>query len=138
MTRPQSLRGADLTIMINNQVFGVATSASWESSTGAKAIYGIDQVIPFEIAPGPSSVSGSVNCWRLHDSAGLEGAGVMPVEQQLPRARYFDIQLVDRVTGTVFVWIPKAMAVDQRWQVESKSLVSGSFNFKGIGYANEF
>lgn len=138
MPRVESQRGADFAIYINGQVFGVVSSLDWEATTGAKTLRGIDLSTPFEIAPGAAHISGSMSLYRLQDSAGLEGAGIMPVESQIPRARYFDIQVVNRVTETVILRIPKAMAIRQQWRIASKELVQGSFTFQGLGWNNEF
>lgn len=138
MPRVQSQRGAEFSIYINGQIFGIASSVRWRTTTGAQSIRGIDSAIPFEIAPGPAHISGSMSCYRLQDSAGIEGFGISPVESHVIRARYFDLQIVNRVTDTVVLRVPKAMASEQEWSIESKSVVSGSFNFEGLGWSNEF
>ncbi len=138
MPRVESQKGPDFTIHINGEIFGVSSEVRWRTSTGAKAIRGIDVMIPQEIAPTIAHISGSMNCYRLQDSAGIEGAGIAPVEAHMSRTRYFSIQVTNRVTDTVILSIPKAMCGEQEWTLIANRLLAGSFTFEGIGWSNEF
>ncbi len=136
--RPQVIRGLDLVLYINGRAYGVATGISWEDTKGAQARYGIDQQRPFEILTTQTAVRGTIECLRKHDDAGVEGAGIVPEPNELSRARYFFLQLVDRLTDTVIFQIPKAALVSQSWRVQARGVLTGSFSFEGIEWSNEY
>jgi hypothetical protein len=138
VVRNASVRGNDLSVYINGTLFGVINEIRWEQSYGRHAIHGIDSVFPFELASGQAMLTGSMSLYRLHNSAGLEGAGVVPRDHKLPRERYFSLQVVDNVTDTVVMQCDRAAVMNQSWNVASTQILQGSFSFMGIGWANEF
>lgn len=135
---PQVVRSLDCVLYINGRIFGVTTGIDWESSTGAQARFGIDQQTPFEILSTQATIKGTVKCLRQHNTAGVEGVGITPVEDQLSMSRYFFLQLVDRQTDTVILQVPKACMVDQRWSVSTRGIMTGSFTFEGLAWSNEY
>jgi hypothetical protein len=136
--KPLVVRGLDCILYINGRVFGIATGIDWDASTGAQARYGIDQQTPFEILSTQASIRGTVECLRHHNTAGVEGAGIVPEEEALSRARYFFLQLVDRQTDTVILQVPKAALINQRWSVKARGVMTGSFTFEGLAWSNEY
>ena len=137
MASTRSMRGADVKVYINGQVYSPVTGIRWSSSTGRHAIYGIDQATPFELATADASVKGTVDVIRIRNSGGLEKAGIAAPEQKLLLEKYFSITVVDRITDTVILQIDEAAISDQNWQAVSKGIISGSFSFEGIGWTNE-
>lgn len=133
-----TVRGNDLAVYINGNLFGIVSDLRWEQSYGRRAIHGIDSIFPFELASGTADVQGSMSIFRLHNTAGLEGQGIIPVDYKLPRERYFSLQVVDRVSDTVILQINRCAVSQQSWSVASTNVLQGSFSFLGIGWANEF
>ena len=136
--KPLVIRALDCILYINGRIFGVATGISWNAPTGSQARYGIDRQTPFEILSTQSSISGTVECLRHHNTAGVEGAGIVPVEDQLSKARYFFLQLVDRQTDSVILQVPKAALQSQQWRVQARGVLTGSFTFEGLEWSNEY
>lgn len=129
--------GAHIVCHINGRVYAQVISADWSSDTPKKAIYGIDSVEPFELAVTTSHVKGNLALYRLTGSGGLQGAGVIATFSDLPKEKYFSLQLIDRRTGTVLFDCPRCSADSERWTVASKSLVTGGLSFSGIAWVNE-
>lgn len=136
--KPLIIRGLDCILYINGRIFGVATGINWEASTGAQKRHGIDRHTPFEVLPTQASIRGTVQCLRQHNTAGIEGAGVVPVEDELSGSRYFSLQLVDRQTDTVVLQVLEAACVSQQWSVQARGVMTGSFAFEGLSWSNEY
>lgn len=139
--RPQVIRGLDLVVYVNGRIFSAASGLDWDDTDNSAPIYGIDVNRPQELAAGQTLISGTLECWRLRNTAGLEGAGIVPAETgngELSRYRYVFLQVVDRETDTVVIQVPQAKVVRQNWSVKTRSIMQGSFSFIGIGWANEF
>lgn len=127
-----TLTGAKLKVFINNRIFGVATGLDYTIDTGRKVTYGIDKVNAFEIAPGQTSIKGRIECVRTHFDGGLEGRGISTAETDILAEKYITIQLVDRLTDKVIIKIHDAVVSRQSWDVKSKELMRGSFEFEGL------
>lgn len=133
----KTLRGADIQLYINGRIFPICSAIRWHAATGRHAIYGIDQITPFELAPGQASIKGTVECFRQRKDGGLEGRGVVAPERIILLEKYFSIAVLDRSTDTVIFAIEEAAVGDQDWRVSAKAEMSGSFSFEGIGWTNE-
>lgn len=141
----KTIRGADLQVYINGELFAVCTGLRWNTSTGRRAINGIDKMSPFELAPGQTAVKGSIDCLRLRQDGGLEGRGIAAPD--LPRGtsggsyllyeKYFALAVVDRSTDTIILAIDNCAVGDQNWNVNAKGMLTGNFSFVGIEWANE-
>ena len=55
----KTLTGASLKVYINGAPFGVATGISWNTGSGRREIFGLDQVSPWELAPGAQNIGGA-------------------------------------------------------------------------------
>lgn len=137
MGQPQVIRGADLQVYINGQLFAVCTGIRWQSDSGRHAIHGIDQQEAFELAPGPVSIRGTIECVRLRQDGGLEGRGVVAPSRMAVLEKYFSLAVVDRSTDTVILAIEKTSAGAQNWGTQGRGILEGSFTFEGIGFTNE-
>src|SRR3979490_544715 len=113
-------RAADCLVYVNGKIFAYATSVQWSMGYGRRAIYGIDQHTPQELASGQSKVSISVSCVRARLSAGIEGAGIAALEENLLNERYFFLQVVDRITDTVILQVPNCSIDSQSWSAEER------------------
>jgi hypothetical protein len=132
-----TLRGADIKVYINSKLFRPVTGLSFTINTGRKAINGIDINTPFELAPGSTRITGSMEIVRARMSGGLEGQGVSAPQNVLLMEKYFSLALVDRMTDSVVLYIEECSVVDQNWHIPSRGIMTGSFTFEGIGWANE-
>lgn len=137
MAQMRTLRGPDIQVYINGKLFAVATGVRWQADPGRHAIYGIDQYTPFELAPGQSRITGAVECVRHRQDGGIEGRGVAAPESQLMLEKYFGLAIVDRSTDTVILAIESAAVGSQNWQVSANGVMTGTFNFEGLGWSNE-
>ncbi len=131
------LTQARLKLYINGIPFGIATEFGWQSSSGRRQLYGIDSVTPFELAPGGQSVTGNISCLRLTLDGGLEGRNIAAIDSRLTTEKYISILLLDKLTDTPVFWCPEAAVNSQRWSVNSRGILTGSFDFMGIGWENE-
>lgn len=137
MAQSLTLHGASAKVYINGQPFGIATSVSFNSDEGTHAIYGIDNDLPIELAPGPSNVTGSITCVRTRLSGGLEGRGITAPLSLMQLQKYFSIDVIDRVTQSIIFSSDRCKLVSQNWQIGAKSVISGNFSFLAINYSNE-
>lgn len=137
MGRAISTTGASYKLWINNRIIGIATGFEWTSDPGRRPIYGLDQMQPFELAPGPSTITGRVDCIRVRDDGGLEGRGIAASDRNQTLEKYISIMLIDRVSDKVVFRCDQAAVNSQTWRVEAKGLLRGSFSFSGITWINE-
>lgn len=137
MGKVKILRAADLQVYINGKLFAVCTGLRWQTNSGHKPIYGIDQITPFEIAPGPSSIRGSIECIRLKGDGGLEGRGVAAPEKYMLLEKYFSLAVLDRSTDIVILAIEDVLVGEQNWNINSRGQLAGAFTFEGLGWENE-
>lgn len=137
MSQTKTLRGSDLQIFINGVLFAVATGIRYQMDTGHRSIMGIDQYTPFEIAPGPCSVKGNIDCTRQYQDGGLEGRGITAPEASVMLEKYFSLAVVDRTSDTVILAIDEAIASNQSWTVTPKGMVTGSFSFEGLAWTTD-
>lgn len=137
MSKAKALAGAGLKLYINNRLFAIATGFEWRSEGGRRAIYGLDQVNPIELAPSVSTVTGTVECLRIKLDGGLEGRGIVTSDANMLLEKYISIVLIDRLNDTVVFRCENAAVNTQQWKVNSKGLLAGSFTFQGITWDNE-
>jgi hypothetical protein len=137
MAQSKSLRGADAQLYINGNIFPICTGVRWRADTGRHAIYGIDQMTPFELALGQVSIKGTVECLRQRQDGGLEGRGVTAPEHSILLEKYFSMALVDRSTDTLIFVIDEASVGGQSWSINAKGQLIGNFDFEGIAWSNE-
>lgn len=137
MAIAKTLRGPDIKVFINGRIYAPVTSFRFNTATGRRPIMGIDQGTPFELAPGPQHVTGTIEVLRIRNSGGLEGAGIAAPESLILQEKYFTLTVIDRVTDSVILQIDEAALVDQNWSAVAKGVVAGSFSFEGMSWGNE-
>ncbi len=136
--RSKTLRGLDCILYINGRPWSVVDSVSWDVDYGVEETYGIDCIQPQEVATGRVRLNGDLHFFRQHNTAGVEGIGIIPVESDLTRERYFYLQIVDRQTDTTYFEVPRCKLRRQQGSARAKGIVEGSLSFTGLGWANEF
>lgn len=122
---------------VNGAPFGRVTSFRFSSSTPRDAIYAIDSLDPFELAPTRTRVTGSLGLVRTIADGGAEGAGMTSNYEQLSREKYFSLMLVERISDTVIFRADYCSVVTQQWDVSAKEMVRGSIEFEALDWSNE-
>lgn len=128
--RVQSAAGT--VCLINGQVFGIVTGLSYQLGSPRTEYRGLDSLVPFELGISSVSVSGTIQVLMLRENEGLEGRGITAGLRFVEQEPYFTMELQDRASGFSIMKIDDASMEVQGWQFAAKSLVSGSFTFKGI------
>jgi hypothetical protein len=129
--------GASVIMYVNGRPFANVIDFKWRHMTPGEEIGGLDSMEAFEIAPTTSRISGTLNLYRLMGDGGLEGAGIVPTAEWLPRGKYFSLALVERLTDTVIFSAQHCHSEDQGWDVQTRKFVMGSMSFKALSYSNE-
>jgi hypothetical protein len=131
--------GAGVRVSINGSVVGFATSLSFTRTTSTKVIYGIDSPVPAEIAPTVYSVQGNLSGFRLRDSGGLDGTGIMNVSSVYAffAQKYCTIEVVDILTNVTMYQFNKVIFDQDSWNISTKQLVTFSASFKAVFVQNE-
>lgn len=133
----KTIAGANIKVLINDATFGICTHAEFTSGTGRRAIFGLDSVTAFELAPGQQTVSGRMDCTRIKLSGGLEGFGVVAPSEKILLEKYITITLIERSTGSILFRCEQAAVDTQNWVADARGIMRGSFVFTGIAWFNE-
>lgn len=135
--RSKLLSSAKVLCYINGQLFGRVTSFRWTSGTPRKELHGIDSSEPYELAQTTTRIVGTLGLLRQSMDGGLQGPGVVAQFANLTREKYFTIALVDRTSDTVIFQSNECSVEEENWELNPKSLMSGTLTFKGITWDNE-
>lgn len=130
---PMIQSGAGIKLIINGSVVGFATGLQFTRTTNTKYIYGIDSPVPQEIAKTTYSVQGSLTGFRLRDSGGLDGYGIMNESTIAAffNFKYATIEVVDRLTNKTMLTIQKVVFDNDSWNIQTKQIITFNANFKG-------
>lgn len=123
--------GADIKVYINNKVYNVAQSVSFEVDYGESAIYGIDTPWAQEVAGGRASVRGSIRGLRMKYSGGLQGSNIRPSFDNLAASPYISIRIQDRQTGEDIALIERAKVSKESHSAGIKGSYKLNFDFEG-------
>lgn len=137
MSRARVLVGAHVTCYINGQLFGRVSNFQFRSQTTRKPLYALDSVDPVELAVTQSRVTGTMQLYRTVGDGGAEGAGIAANFDDLPREKYFTVQLIERGSDTILFQAELCSVVSQTWNFPSKGLITGSVEFEAISWSNE-
>lgn len=133
----QIVTGANCILYVNGKPFARVSQFRWTIQTPSKEIRGIDVPTVMEFAPTLIRVAGSMTLWRTKGDGGVEGAGLAPIQDELPRGKYFSLMLIERITDTVLFRCDQAKVEHQDWDARTKALVQGTVAFVGITSSNE-
>lgn len=128
---------AQVICYINASPIGQVTGFHWTSSTPFRPQFGLDSILPVELTPTVTNVSGTVSILSIPASGNLEGMGITAPFQDLLNAKYFNIALRDELYGTTFFQASYCVVEQQSWAADAKGLVTGQFNFTGLVWNNE-
>jgi hypothetical protein len=138
MGRSFSIAGAHLKCYVNGKLLGYVMGVpSWQVRTDWGELREIDSVIARQLAPRMYAVMGTLQILRGRETGGPEGAGMVPQAEAMLRQKYLTIEIQDRVTQDIVYRAILCQVLQQDWQIQPKSLVVGSVNFRGITFANE-
>lgn len=129
--------GAHILCYINGRLYAQVSEFKWSSSTPRKAIHGIDSPDPFELAPTITIIKGEAKVFRLSGDGGFQGLGISASFSDLPKEKYFSVQIVDRRSDTVIFECPTCAQESESWAAIAKSLMTGTLSFTGISWGNE-
>jgi len=136
-SQSKTVVGAGLKIYINNRPFGIGTAIEWVSNNSKEEVFGVDQLTPFEIEPTRNSISGSIECTKVRNDGGLEGRGITASDTNTLLEKYISIYVVDRLSGAVIFKCQNALVTNQKWRVDGRGMVKGSFGFSGLNWTGE-
>lgn len=125
-----------LRVFINGSVYGKVRSFSYSVDRSVRAIRGVDELLPAELAEGPVSVQGTMDVFRLLYDGGLEGS-MIALPHKVPLEKYVSIQLIDRRSDVPIFQTDKARVIRYNYTVRLREITGLSLQFEAIGYTNE-
>lgn len=128
---------SDVQLFINGSLFAEVSGFTFDSSTPVKSIVAVDSLVPYELAPLATAVSGSIQCFRRSLSGGLEGIGITTTLDQVAKQKYVTIALKQLSTNQFVFESRFSTITHQSWSIPTKNLMTGNFNFTGISWNNE-
>jgi hypothetical protein len=136
---PQSVLvvAAKVQMYINGKLFARVTSFQWKDARPHRAIYGLDNGLPYELAPTIIKNTAQMGVLKTQADGGVEAAGMAGNVRDVIREKYFTVMLVDRTTDTVIFQADRCKLVDQSWSVAARGLMTGVVEFECIGWNNE-
>lgn len=137
MAYAKTVVGAHLFVFINGQLFGQATSISWESQTPLKTIMGIDSLIPYELANVGTKVSGRISMLRVRADGGLQARGIVAPFAFLEREKYASILVMDRVSQMPVFRADNFKVSSEQWNAAARGRLDGAFQFEALNWSNE-
>lgn len=132
MAEPLVLTGAHINLYINNKLYKQVQSINLNVDYGENEIRGIDSPWPQELAPGPSSVRGSIQGLRIKMSGGLQGSNMRPIFTDIAASPYISIRIQDRSTGEDIILVPQAKVSNESHTIVTKATYKLNFNFSGM------
>jgi hypothetical protein len=133
---PKIHTGARAIVKINNELMVYALAVQYQVVTEYKPIQGIDNPLPEELAP----VNIEVSCILTNLRVPRQSASILalqPTMLNLMHQGYVSIEIRDRVTNDVMLYIPKAMLIKRTGAISARATGGETWFFVGIGYWDE-
>jgi hypothetical protein len=137
MSRAKVIVGAGVILYVNGKPYGRVSAFSFSSSTSRKSQYGLDSLEPFELSPTVTKISGQISLYRTIGDAGAEGASMTVSYEELPREKYFSVQLVERLSDTTIFDARYCSLESQTWSVSQHGIMTGQIEFEALDFNNE-
>lgn len=137
MTRAKTIVSAGVNCNLNGRPFGKVKSFQWNSDTPRRAQYGLDSSEPFELQTTTTRCTGRIVLYRTVGDGGAEGVAMATRYDELPREKYFTLQLVERASNTVIFEALFCSVTRQAWTVPEKGIVTGDVEFEALDWGNE-
>lgn len=137
MGQQRIIVGANIICYLNGRPLGFVHAFNYNAATPSREIRGIDCPEVIELAPTTSGCKFTMTVFRLKGGGGIQGVGMGPVASEIPRGKYFDFLLLDRITDTV-VWQGRWCRVDgESGNFEAKAMSMVTVNGTAITWSNE-
>lgn len=138
MARARVITSAAVILYVNGKPFGQVAEFSFRSTTPRRALYGLDSVDPYELAPTQAKITANMKLYRTVGDGGAEGAGLTAGFEDLSRERYFSILLVDRGASDAVIFQADLCSLSgQSWSVPSRGIITGSIEFEALTWNND-
>lgn len=129
------ISGAACRVVVNGFVLGIATGISIQRQQTVRPIYGIDVMLPQELATtGPYTVQGQISGLRTRYSRGWDGVGVINAStiSNLLNQAYCQLEIYDRATNQLIAKVDKVLFYVDNMQVNARGVMTISAQFMGI------
>lgn len=137
MAKSHVLTGAKVALYVNGKAYAKVTGFRWTSTTPKRAIYGVDSVDPFELAPTITKCVGTLSVVRLSGDGGAEGAGLTAPYDMLPNEKYCSIVLLEPHSDLILFEARQCSVIAQSWDAPSRGIMTGSIEFEALSWNNE-
>ena len=138
MAESFSIASAHLKFYVNGKLLGYVVSVpNWNIQRSWGELREIDNLLAKQLAPRLFACSGSVVILRGRHTGGLEGAGLVASGQAMLLQRYLTFEIQDRVSQDIVFRGLFGQVDNESWKIDQKGLVTGTFNFKCLAFANE-
>ena len=135
--------GANAAVYINGSRYGNVISFDYSIDSPRRVIQTVDTLIPAESVPGPSQIMGNLQMYRLRNSGGAEGLGIVGPQLRedgtsgIPWEKYWKISILDIRTRCVIFNAEYCSTIKQSWSIHNKSHIVGTIQFRALSYNNE-
>lgn len=131
------LTGAKVVLYVNKNPIARAMEFSWDEATPHKPVFGLDSIEAFELAPGVTTVTGTIQVVRCSRDGGAEGAGLQVPALDRAYQRYVTLMLIDRDSDTTLFQADRCVVLRQQWSAPTRGIVRGVIQFQAIRAQNE-
>lgn len=126
------LTGAHINVYINNKLYRVAQSVSFDIDYGETEIYGIDGAYPQEIASTKITVKGRMTIIRVKNAGGIQADNMRPFYTDTASSAYISIRISDRQSGEDILFVPQAKISRESHSIATKSTYKVTLEWTGI------
>lgn len=138
MSRARVIPSAAVIVYVNGKPFGRISDFNFRSMTPRRALFGIDSMHPYELAPTTGTITASMRIYRTVGDGGAEGAGMTASFEDVPREKYFSVMLVDRgAQDTVIFQADFCSVTSQSWGIPSRGIITGNIEFEALTWSND-
>ena len=129
-----TIPSAAITVYVDNQIIGFATTISYNRDLGIKTIYAIDDPTPQEIAiTGPYTITGSLSGFAVissqdHNRLLVHANTISEYFNQ----KYATIEVKNRTNSTVQFKITNCIFHSDSWSTEAKGIGQWRASFTGM------
>lgn len=130
------LSGSRAIIKINDNLFGFAFRVTLNISTDAQEITTIDDYLPYELAPGRISVSGTLGMFHVPGSS-PSGKLVQANVLSFLFHKYVSIEISDQTTGERIFQTNRAVITARKQNINAGDLSTIDLEWKAIGWIDD-
>ena len=132
MAFQRTIVGAECKVYLNDKLYNEVQSIQWTIDYGEQEIYGVDSVLPQEIAPTKVTVRGRVNGLRVRNSGGLQASGIRPLIFDVLTSPYISLRVQTRSNGEDLIFIPNMKVTKETVSITAKGVLKLNFDFSGV------